>query len=147
MADFRLSDDDLTRDPVNLFDFVEKLGEGFASLTFNEKIEKIWLIFYFILFYFIIILFFCSSYGAVHKAIHKKTGHIVAVKIVPIENDLEATVKEIAVMNEFLSPNIVQFYGSFLKEPDLWVTTPSLWIHHNMSWLELWPFHKIVCHW
>ena len=68
---------------------------------------------------------FNSSYGAVHKAIHKKTGHVVAVKIVPIENDLESTIKEINVMNEFHSPSIVQFHGSFLKEPDLWVNIHS----------------------
>jgi serine/threonine protein kinase len=34
---------------------------------------------------------------------------------------LESTVKEINVMNEIQNPYIVQFYGSFLKEPDLWI--------------------------
>jgi len=52
---------------------------------------------------------------------HKKSGQTMAVKIVPIENDLESTIKEINVMNEFQDPNIVQFHGSFLKEPNLWV--------------------------
>ena len=34
MAEFRLTDDDLTRDPVNLFDFIEKLGEGYSLCSF-----------------------------------------------------------------------------------------------------------------
>jgi len=34
MADFRLSDDELTRDPVSVFDLVEQLGEGYPFFFF-----------------------------------------------------------------------------------------------------------------
>lgn len=45
----------------------------------------------------------------------------MAIKIVPIENDLEDIVKEINVMNGCVSDYIVQFYGSYLKDASLWV--------------------------
>lgn len=60
-----------------------------------------------------------------HKATHKKTSHVVAIKIVPIENDLEDIIKEVNVMNGCVSKYIVNFYGSFLKETDLWVRMGS----------------------
>lgn len=89
MSEFKLTDDELTRDPATIFDLTEKLGEG--------------------------------SYGSVFRATHKKTKQIVAVKIVPIDNDLETIVKEINVMNQLQNDHIVEFYGSFLKKSDLWI--------------------------
>lgn len=57
-----------------------------------------------------------------YKARHNTTGHVVAIKIVPIENDLEDIVKEINLMNGCVSDYIVQFYGSYLyNETSLWV--------------------------
>lgn len=56
-----------------------------------------------------------------YKAIHKKSGTVVALKIVPIENDLEDIIKEINVMNGCDSPYIVRYYGSYFKNDNLWM--------------------------
>lgn len=62
-----------------------------------------------------------GSYGAVFKAIHKNSGTVCALKIVPIETDLEDLQKEINVMNECDSIYITAYYGSYVVEDHLWV--------------------------
>ncbi|KAI9363377.1 kinase-like domain-containing protein [Zopfochytrium polystomum] len=62
-----------------------------------------------------------GSYGAVHKARHKRTSAICAIKIIPIENDLDESIKEISIMTDFDSQYVVQFYGSYLKDNELWI--------------------------
>ncbi|TPX31871.1 hypothetical protein SmJEL517_g04884 [Synchytrium microbalum] len=84
-----LTEDELNKDPIDLFTILGKLGEG--------------------------------SYGSVHKAIHKRTGALVAIKLIPIENDLDDSIKEISIMTGCDSPYIVQFYGSFLRGAHLWI--------------------------
>lgn len=56
-----------------------------------------------------------------YKAIHISSGTILALKIVPVANDLEEIMQEINVMKEINSPNIVQYYGRFFKDDTLWV--------------------------
>ena len=56
-----------------------------------------------------------------HKAVHLRTATIVAVKIVPIENDLEDIVREVNVMSGLDSDYVVRLYGSYLKLANLWV--------------------------
>ncbi|KAI3658557.1 hypothetical protein MP638_002801, partial [Amoeboaphelidium occidentale] len=89
MTDFRLTEAELKQEPDDVFNLLDKLGEG--------------------------------SYGSVYKAIHKKSGTVVALKIVPIENDLEDIIKEINVMNGCDSPYIVRYYGSYFKNDNLWM--------------------------
>ncbi|KAI8926841.1 kinase-like domain-containing protein [Entophlyctis helioformis] len=62
-----------------------------------------------------------GSYGTVHKAIHRRTGMVCAIKRIPIDNDLDQNTKEINIMTGFASPFVVQFYGSFLHDNDLWI--------------------------
>jgi serine/threonine kinase 3 len=52
---------------------------------------------------------------------HKRTGEICAIKIVPVENDLDDLKKEINVMSGCDSSYIVKYHGSFLRESELWV--------------------------
>jgi hypothetical protein len=61
------------------------------------------------------------SYGSVHKAIHNRTSTVCAIKMIPIENDLDESIKEINIMTGCDSSYVVQFYGSYLKETHLWV--------------------------
>ena len=56
-----------------------------------------------------------------YKGIHKRSGTIVALKIVPIDHDLEELQKEITVMKDCSSNAIVRFYGSFMYKESLWV--------------------------
>jgi serine/threonine protein kinase len=65
------------------------------------------------------------SYGAVFKAMHKRSGNIVACKLVPIDNDLDDLLKEINVMRDCYSPYIVRFYGSFYNSEVLSVRSPN----------------------
>ncbi|KNC96149.1 STE/STE20/MST protein kinase [Spizellomyces punctatus DAOM BR117] len=62
-----------------------------------------------------------GSYGSVHKALHKRTSTVCAIKLIPAENDLDDTVKEINIMNGCDSSYVVQFYGSYIKEGYLWI--------------------------
>eukprot|EP00842_Homolaphlyctis_polyrhiza_P005750 jgi/Hompol1/6176/HPOL_002184-RA len=63
-----------------------------------------------------------GSYGTVYKAIHNRTGIVCAIKRTPIlDNGLEQNVKEINMMTGFASDYVVQFYGSYLADDDLWI--------------------------
>ncbi|VDN01683.1 unnamed protein product [Thelazia callipaeda] len=62
-----------------------------------------------------------GSYGSVHKAIHKETGHVLAVKKVPVDTDLQEIIKEISIMQQCNSKYVVKYYGSYFKNSDLWI--------------------------
>lgn len=64
---------------------------------------------------------FLSSYGSVHKAIHKTTGTVLAVKKVPLDTDLQEIIKEITIMQQCDSCYVVKYYGSYFENSDLWV--------------------------
>jgi serine/threonine protein kinase len=57
----------------------------------------------------------------VYKAKHIQSGKLCAVKQIPVENDLEETIKEINIMTGFDSQHLVEFYASYLTEDTLWV--------------------------
>eukprot|EP01104_Vermistella_antarctica_P013619 TRINITY_DN4153_c0_g1_i1.p1 TRINITY_DN4153_c0_g1~~TRINITY_DN4153_c0_g1_i1.p1 ORF type:complete len:448 (-),score=126.98 TRINITY_DN4153_c0_g1_i1:8-1351(-) len=82
-------DKDTEKDPDEIFDLTEKLGEG--------------------------------SYGSVWKGVHKKNKMTIAIKQVPIEDDLEDLLKEIDVMKACSSPFIVQYLTSYMKGQELWI--------------------------
>ncbi|KAL3990217.1 Protein kinase domain family protein [Acanthocheilonema viteae] len=62
-----------------------------------------------------------GSYGSVHKAVHKETGHVLAVKKVPVDTDLQEIIKEISIMQQCDSKYVVKYYGSYFKNSDLWI--------------------------
>eukprot|EP00744_Colponema_vietnamica_P002861 GILI01004451.1.p1 GENE.GILI01004451.1~~GILI01004451.1.p1 ORF type:complete len:448 (-),score=135.25 GILI01004451.1:567-1910(-) len=76
-------------DPTELFQLLEKLGEG--------------------------------SYGSVFKALHKPSGCVVAIKTIPVDGDLSALRKEIMILKDCRSPDIVAYYGSYFKDNELWL--------------------------
>lgn len=65
------------------------------------------------------------SYGKVYKAVAKDTADVVALKIVSMENDekdfYELT-KEIKILEKCTSPFVVQYYGSFLYDGQIWIS-------------------------
>lgn len=61
------------------------------------------------------------SYGSVHKAIHRESGHVLAIKKVPVDTDLQEIIKEISIMQQCKSKYVVKYYGSYFKHSDLWV--------------------------
>lgn len=62
-----------------------------------------------------------GSYGSVWKALHKNSGTIVAVKIVPTNGEFASIKREIAILRECKSPYIVSYYGSYFKDSKLWL--------------------------
>lgn len=64
-----------------------------------------------------------GSYGSVWKAIHRKTENVLAIKRVPIENDIEDLIAETNILKSCSSPYVVKYYGSFLdkKNRELWI--------------------------
>jgi len=62
-----------------------------------------------------------GSYGSVWKAVHHKTNTVTAIKRVPVENDLEEILNEIKIMKQCKSPYIINYYGSYFKESELWI--------------------------
>jgi len=66
-----------------------------------------------------------GHFGKVYKARHKETDEVAAIKILPWDQEDEDSnkklLKEIQLMKECACENIVKFYGSYLKENDLWI--------------------------
>ncbi len=63
-----------------------------------------------------------GSFGSVYEALHKETGVTVAVKIMPVDSTgIDTLHKEITVLKECISPYIVEYHGSYLKEGQLWL--------------------------
>jgi serine/threonine kinase 3 len=62
-----------------------------------------------------------GSYGSVFKAIHKDSEHVLAIKQVPVDTDLQEIIKEISIMQQCDSPYVVKYYGSYFKNTDLWI--------------------------
>ena len=61
------------------------------------------------------------SYGSVLKAIHRKTGRTVAIKLVPVEAELKELTREIEILKSCQNRHIVRYYGSYFKKGELWV--------------------------
>ena len=58
-----------------------------------------------------------GSYGFVFKALHHRTGNIVAVKLIPMVDfeSLETCLKEMQILNSCASRYIVSYYKSYYK--------------------------------
>ncbi|CAG9330471.1 unnamed protein product [Blepharisma stoltei] len=62
-----------------------------------------------------------GAYGSVFRGIHKLTGSRVAIKIIPIGDDIESLKTEISIMKQLSHPNIVGYIGSYIKDDELWM--------------------------
>lgn len=62
-----------------------------------------------------------SSFGSVYKVMHLPSSKILAMKIVPIDDDMDEIVQEITFMTDLSHPSILTYYGSYIKDEKLWV--------------------------
>mmetsp|Transcript_12776 Transcript_12776/g.51006 ORF Transcript_12776/g.51006 Transcript_12776/m.51006 type:complete len:516 (-) Transcript_12776:40-1587(-) len=65
-----------------------------------------------------------GAYGAVYRALHVPTGHILAVKTVPMSGAAQETddiKKEIEILKQCRHDNIVSLYGCMFQEGVLWI--------------------------
>ena len=61
-----------------------------------------------------------------YKALKRDSADVVALKVVPIEHDerdFEELTKEIKILEKCKSAYIVQYFGGFIYDAQLWVTS------------------------
>ena len=62
-----------------------------------------------------------GSYGSVYKGLSKIDSSIVAIKIIPVEEDITDLVKEISILKECKCDEIVAYKGAYKKDNNLWI--------------------------
>eukprot|EP01084_Bolivina_argentea_P179726 310541_1 len=62
-----------------------------------------------------------GAYGSVYKALDNRDGHLVALKIMPLETESVNLEAEVSIMKRCNSPYIVNFKGAFLKDDNIWL--------------------------
>ena len=67
------------------------------------------------------------SYGAVYKAEEKSSHEFRAIKIVPVEKELDELMNEIKILKKCNSEYITRYYGSYQHDDDVWVRIAKDW--------------------
>ncbi|EIW82941.1 kinase-like protein [Coniophora puteana RWD-64-598 SS2] len=66
-----------------------------------------------------------GAYGSVHKGVHRRTGNIVALKIINLDtadDDVESIQKEVALLTQLRdAPNVTKYFGCYLDGPRVWI--------------------------
>ncbi|PVI03801.1 Pkinase-domain-containing protein [Periconia macrospinosa] len=65
-----------------------------------------------------------GSFGKVYKGIDRRTGQLVAIKVIDVENaedEVDDIITEIAILSGMNSPYVTKYYGSYLHGSDLWI--------------------------
>merc|ERR1719203_2399286 len=62
-----------------------------------------------------------GAYGLVYKALDKRDGELVAIKIMPKEVESGSLEKELSILKSCNSPYIVNFKGAYFKDEYIWL--------------------------
>jgi serine/threonine-protein kinase 24/25/MST4 len=58
------------------------------------------------------------------RSIDRKTGKLVAIKVIDVENaedEVDDIITEISILSGMSSPYVTKYYGSYLHGSDLWI--------------------------
>ena len=91
------------------------------------------------------------SYGSVYKARDTRDSRNVAVKIIPVENDITDLQHEIDILAQCSNPHIVEYIGCYLNQKHVWVHTIISHIHtythtHTHNSIDTYYAHTIHVH-
>ncbi|KAM8853106.1 mitogen-activated protein kinase kinase kinase kinase 5 [Synchiropus picturatus] len=64
-----------------------------------------------------------GTYGDVYKARNKQSGELAAIKVIKMEPDDDFSIiqQEIIIVRSCMHPNIVAYYGSYIRTHKLWI--------------------------
>uniref|UniRef100_A0A3Q0RJZ0 non-specific serine/threonine protein kinase n=1 Tax=Amphilophus citrinellus TaxID=61819 RepID=A0A3Q0RJZ0_AMPCI len=64
-----------------------------------------------------------GTYGEVYKARNKQNGELAAIKVIKMEpeDDFSIIQQEIIIVKSCKHPNIVAYYGSYIRANKLWI--------------------------
>lgn len=64
-----------------------------------------------------------GSFGSVYRAVTRRTGEVVAIKIIPVADDesIEDVRREVSILQECENSHIVKYYGAYFQAENLWV--------------------------
>lgn len=63
-----------------------------------------------------------GSYGSVYKSLHKESGQLVAIKIIPVlECDIKSIIQEMEILSQCDNPHVVKYFGAYYNKDHLWL--------------------------